>query len=255
MNSAVCKTAIVTGTSRRIGAAVAQRLASEGFRVVVNYTVDADDAESRFTAILQAGGNAIAIHVDVDDAAAMRDVFDRTEVEFGGVDVLVNCAGIMRLSTITRCEDMFLHRHIAIDLKGVFNGMRKASPRLRNAGRIVGCSWRGVALYQPDYGVYGATKAGVEAMTQALADSLRGRNITVNVIAPGPTATDLFVKGRPQQVADRVSKLEPLGRFGQPASIVGVVAYLAGPDGSWVNAQVLSANHGIICAVEQPSEV
>jgi 3-oxoacyl-[acyl-carrier protein] reductase len=239
MNSAVCKTAIVTGTLRRIGAAVAQRLASDGFRVVVNYTAGADDAETRVAAILEAGGSAVAIHADVSDAAAMREVFDRAEVEFGGVDVLVNSAGIMQLSTIARCEDGYLHRHVAINLKGVFNSMHEASTRLRNAGRIVTCSSRVVGLSEPNYNAYAATKAGVDAMTHMLADAFRGRNITVNLIAPGPAATDVFASGRPQQLANRVSKLEPRGRLGPHADIVGVVAFLAGPDGAWVNAQVL----------------
>jgi 3-oxoacyl-[acyl-carrier protein] reductase len=217
MNAALCKTAIITGASRVIGATVAQRLASDGFRVVMNYTGDDDQAEARIAGILKAGGSAIAIPADVSETTATRQKFDRAVAEFGGVDVLVNNAGIMQLSTIAQCGDTFFHRHIAINLKGVFNGMREASKRLRWGGRVISFSSSVVGLYQPTYGIYAATQAGVEAMTHVLADELRGRNITVNLIAPG-----------------------------QPTDIAGVVAFLAGPDGAWVNAQVLRANVGHI---------
>jgi 3-oxoacyl-[acyl-carrier protein] reductase len=240
------RTAIVTGASRGIGAAIAQRLARDGFRVVVNYAGSAAEADSVVTKISQAGGNAIAVQADVSDATAVRRLFDRAETEFGGIDVLVNNAGIMQLSTIAEADDAFFDRHIAINLKGVFNGMREAARRLRKGGRIISFSSSVVGLYQPTYGVYAATKAAVEAMTHVLANEMRGRGITVNVVAPGPTATDLFLKGKPQELVDRITKLAPLERLGQPADIAGVVAFLAGPDGGWVNAQVLRANGGVI---------
>jgi len=103
-----------------------------------------------------------------------------------------------------------------------------------------------VGLYQPTYALYAATKAGVEAMTHILAKELRGRNITVNAIAPGPTATDLFLKGKPQSAIDQLKKLAPLERLGEPDDLARVVSFLAGPDGAWINGQVLRANGGII---------
>jgi 3-oxoacyl-[acyl-carrier protein] reductase len=182
----------------------------------------------------------------VSDPAAVRHMFDSTEKVFGGVDVLVNNAGIMQLSNLADADDAFFDRHIAINLKGVFNGMREAAKRLRSGGRIISFSSSVVGLYQPTYAVYAATKAGVEAMTHVLAKELRGRNITVNAVAPGPTATRLFLDGKPQQVIDHLAKLSPLERLGQPEDIANVVAFLAGPDGAWINGQVLRANGGVI---------
>jgi 3-oxoacyl-[acyl-carrier protein] reductase len=240
------RTAIVTGSSRGIGAAVARRLAKDGFSVVVNYSGNAAEAESVVGDIKQAGGNALSIQADVSDPGAMRRMFDQAAALSGGVDVLVNNAGIMQLAKISDADDGFFDRHIAINLKGVFNGMREAAKRLRSGGRIISFSSSVVGLYQPTYGVYAATKGGVEAMTHVLANELRGRNITVNAVAPGPTATDLFLKGKPKEVIDHLAKLAPLERLGEPRDIAAVVAFLACPDGAWINGQVLRANGGII---------
>jgi 3-oxoacyl-[acyl-carrier protein] reductase len=240
------KTAIVTGASRGIGAAVAQRLAADGFAVVVNFAGKADEANTQVERIRAEGGAATAVQADVSDPDAVHRLFDEAESTFGGVDVLVNNAGIMQLSTIADADDAFFDRHIAINLKGVFNGMREAARRLRSGGRVISFSSSVVGLYQPTYGVYAATKGGVEAMTLVLANEMRGRNITVNVIAPGPTATDLFLKGKPQEVVDRLTRLAPLERLGQPADIAAAVSFLAGPDGAWINGQVLRANGGVI---------
>jgi 3-oxoacyl-[acyl-carrier protein] reductase len=240
------KTAIITGSSRGIGAAVAERLARDGFNVIVNYAGNAAEAESLVAKIKAAGRRALAVQADVSDPAAVRAMFDRAQSEFGGIDVLVNNAGIMQLATLAEADDACFDRHIAINLKGVFNGMREAAKRLRSGGRIISFSSSVVGLYQPTYGVYAATKGGVEALTHVLANEMRGKNITVNVVAPGPTATDLFLKGKPQQVIDHLTKLAPLERLGQPADIANVVAFLAGPDGAWVNGQILRVNGGII---------
>jgi 3-oxoacyl-[acyl-carrier protein] reductase len=221
-------------------------LAKDGFSVVVNYTGNAAEAESVVGDIKQGGGNALSIQADVSDPAAMRRMFDQAAAVSGGVDVLVNNAGIMQLAKISDADDGFFDRHIAINLKGVFNGMREAAKRLRGGGRIISFSSSVVGLYQPTYGVYAATKAGVEAMTHVLANELRGRNITVNAVAPGPTATDLFLKGKPKEVIDHLAKLAPLERLGEPRDIAAVVAFLASPDGGWINGQVLRANGGII---------
>jgi 3-oxoacyl-[acyl-carrier protein] reductase len=240
------KVAIVTGASRGIGAAVAGRLAADGFAVVVNFAGRSEDAEAQVARIRAAGGRATAAQADVSDPQAVRRLFDRAESEFGGVDVLVNNAGIMQLATIADADDAFFDRHVAINIKGVFNGMREAARRLRHGGRIISFSSSVVGLYQPTYGVYAATKGAVEAMTHVLANEMRGKNITVNVVAPGPTATDLFLQGKPPEGVERLTKLAPLERLGQPADIAAVVAFLAGPDGAWVNGQVLRANGGII---------
>jgi 3-oxoacyl-[acyl-carrier protein] reductase len=246
MKNPSSKVAIVTGASRGIGAAISRRLATDGFDVIINYAGSADAAESLAIEIEKAGGRALAVKADVSDPVAVKTMFDTAEREFGGADVLVNNAGIMLLSPIADTTDELFDRQIAINLKGVLNGMREASKRLRNGGRIISFSSSVVGLYQPTYAVYAATKAGVEAMTHVLSKELRGRHITVNAVAPGPTATELFLKGKPQEVIDHISKLAPLERLGQPEDIANAVAFLAGPDGAWVNGQVLRVNGGII---------
>jgi 3-oxoacyl-[acyl-carrier protein] reductase len=240
------KIALVTGASRGIGAAVAQRLAKDGFQVVVNYAGEARLAQELVSKIESAGGKALAVQADVSDAAAVRQLFDTTESRLGGLDVLVNNAGIMLLSSVAETEDESFDRQVAVNLKGVFNTLREASKRLRSGGRIINFSSSVVGLYQPTYAVYAATKAAVEAMTKVLARELRGREITVNAIAPGPTATDLFLKGKPQDAIDKLAKLAPLERLGQPDDIAAAVAFLVGADGAWVNGQTLRANGGII---------
>src|ERR1700754_3971630 len=167
----------------------------------------------------------------------MKTLFDATEQAFGGVDVLVNNAGTMPLSKIADVDDEALDRLVAVNLGGVFRGMREAARRMRDGGRIISFSSSVVGLYQPTYGVYAATKSGVEAMTHILSREMRGKNITVNAVAPGPVATDLFLNGKSQEVIDRLAKIPPLERLGQPGDIAGVVAFLAGPDGGWVNGQ------------------
>ncbi|MBB3213239.1 3-oxoacyl-[acyl-carrier protein] reductase [Herbaspirillum sp. Sphag1AN] len=240
------KVAIVTGSSRGIGAAVARRLAEEGFAVVVNYAGSTAAAQEVVQQITQNGGKALAVQGDVSNPDAVRALFDTTENTFGGVDVLVNNAGIMVTTPLSETDDAAFDQQIAINLKGSFNTMREAAKRLRNGGRIINFSSSVVGMLQPTYGVYAATKAGVEALTSILAKELRGRNITVNAVAPGPTATDLFFNGKPQEVIDRLSKMAPLERLGQPEDIAAVVAFLTQEDGSWINGQVLRANGGII---------
>ena len=246
MTNQTSKVAIVTGASRGIGAAVAERLGQDGFTVVVNYSGDASPAAALARKIEANGGRALTARADVSDAVAVRGMFEAAEAAFGGVDVLVNNAGIMQLSAISDTDDASFSRQIDVNLKGTFNTLREAARRLRDGGRIINFSSSVVGLLQPTYGVYAATKAAVEAMSSVLTKELRGRGITVNAVAPGPTATDLFLKGKPQEVVDRLAKLAPLERLGQPADIANAVAFLAGPDGAWINGQTLRANGGII---------
>ena len=246
MSEQNAKVAIVTGASRGIGAAVAERLGRDGFSVIVNYSGSMEAADALVRKIQDAGGRALAVKADVSDARAVREMFETTVSKFGGVDVLVNNAGIMTQSNIADTDDASFDKQIAINLKGTFNALREGAKRLRNGGRIINFSSSVVGLLQPTYAVYAGTKAAVEAMTSVLAKELRGRNITVNAIAPGPTATDLFLKGKPQAVIDHLTKLAPLERLGEPDDIARAVSFLAGPDGAWINGQVLRANGGII---------
>jgi 3-oxoacyl-[acyl-carrier protein] reductase len=239
------KVAIVTGASRGIGAAVAERLASDGFAVVVNYAASADSAEALVRQIEARGGRALAARADVSEAGAVRHMFDATEKAFGGIDVLVNNAGIMKLAKIAD-SDALLDRQIAVNLKGSFYGMREAARRLRDGGRIVNFSTSVVGTKLETYGVYAATKAAVETMTTILSKELRGRNIAVNAVAPGPVTTELFLGGKSPELVERMAKMSPMERIGTPEDIASVVSFLVGPDGGWVNGQVLRANGGLV---------
>ncbi|MER8487708.1 SDR family oxidoreductase [Mesorhizobium australicum] len=240
------KAAIVTGASKGIGAAIARRLARDGIAVVVNYARGQAEAEALVRAIEADGGKAIAVRADIADPAGIAKLFDAGEKAFGGIDILVNNAGIMKLSPIAQADDAFFDTQVAINLGGVFRGMREGAKRLRDGGRIVNFSSSVVGLYQPGYGVYAATKAAVEAMTHILAKELGARGITVNAVAPGPVETALFTDGKSAAQIEATAKMIPLGRLGQPDDIAGVVSFLAGPDSAWVNGQIIRANGGVI---------
>lgn len=246
MSNTKSKVVIVTGASRGIGAAIAERLGRDGFIVIVNYAGNAALADAVVSKIKASGGIARAAQADVSDPAAVKRMFDAAEDAFGGVDVLVNNAGIMALSPIAKTEDADFDNLVAVNLKGTFNTMREAGKRLRDNGRIINFSTTVVGLKLENYGIYAATKAAVETLTAITAKEMRGRNITVNAIAPGPTATDLFLDGKSEELIARMAKMSPLERLGTPEDIAAVVAFLAGPDGGWVNGQTLRANGGVI---------
>jgi 3-oxoacyl-[acyl-carrier protein] reductase len=241
------KVAIVTGASRGIGAAIAQRLAGDGFAVVVNYAGRATDAQAVVDAIQAAGGRAAAVQADVSVPAQVAALFDQSATLFGGIDVLVNNAGVIQpgLVPLADTDDALLDKLIAVNLKGTFNTLRAASKKLRAGGRIVNFSTSVKALGLPGYSIYAATKAAVETITTIFAKELRGRNITVNAVAPGPTATDLFLTGKTKEQIEHLAKMPPMERLGQPEDIAAVVSFLAGPDGGWVDGQTLRANGGI----------
>jgi len=240
------RVAIITGASRGIGAAVAERLAADGLTVVINYSGDVKSAEALAKKIEAKGGRALTAKADVSDPNAVRGMFDAAEAAFGGVDVLVNNAGIMKLASIADSDDALFDQQIAINLKGSFNAMREAAKRLRDGGRIINFSTSVVGIKLETYGVYAATKAAIETMTAILSKEMRGRNITVNAVAPGPVGTELFLNGKSQELIDRMAKMNPLQRLGTPQDIAATVSFLAGPDGGWINGQVLRANGGMV---------
>jgi 3-oxoacyl-[acyl-carrier protein] reductase len=246
MTEPTSKVAIVTGASRGIGAAIAERLAADGFAVVINYAGDTKSAEAVVRTIEGKGGRALTAKADVSDPIAVRGMFDAAEKAFGSIDVLVNNAGIMKLAKIADSDDALFDQQIAVNLKGSFNTMREAARRLRDGGRIVNFSTSVVGTKLETYSVYAATKSAVETMTAVLSKELRGRRITVNAVAPGPTATDLFLNGKSSELVDRLAKMNPMERLGTPEDIASVVAFLVGPDGGWVNGQVLRANGGMV---------
>ncbi|WP_339689696.1 SDR family oxidoreductase [uncultured Parasphingorhabdus sp.] len=240
------RVAIITGASRGIGASIAHRLASDGMAVVVNYAGSEKAAAELVDEIVNAGGRAISAQADVADPLAVRNLFDTAEAEFGGVDVLVNNAGIMKLAPVAQVDDTDFDEMMAVNLKGTFNGLREAAKRLRDGGRIVNISTSVVGLYLPAYGVYAATKAAVEALTHILAKELGPRSITVNSVAPGPVATELFLEGKDPAMIERLEQMIPLGRLGEVDDIARAVSVLVGPDGGWINGQIVRVNGGVI---------
>jgi 3-oxoacyl-[acyl-carrier protein] reductase len=238
------RVAIVTGGSGGIGSAVAQALAAQRTAVVVHYSGGARRAEETVASIREAGGTAVAHSGDVADETAMAALFDAAEERFGGVDVVVNTAGIMLLAPLAEMDLDDFDRMHRINVRGTFVVSQLAARRLRAGGALINFSTSVTRLQQPAYTAYAATKGAVEAMTLILARELRGRDVTVNAVAPGPTATPLFLDGKSPELIDRLAAVSPLERLGTPEDIAGAVAFLAGPGGRWVNGQVLFANGG-----------
>ncbi|SEL07283.1 3-oxoacyl-[acyl-carrier protein] reductase [Variovorax sp. YR750] len=239
------KVAIVTGASRGIGAAVAQRLARDGFAVAVNYASSPAQAEALVAELQAAGGRAVAVKADVARAGEVRAMFDVVEAQLGKVDVLVNNAGVLKTLPLAEHTDALYDQTFDINVRGTFNTLREAAARLNEGGRIVNFSSTVLALNMPGYAIYNATKAAVESFTHVFAKELRGRNITVNAVAPGPIATALFLEGKTEEQIQNFVKAPPLQRLGQPEDIASVVSFLAGPDAGWVNGQILRANGGL----------
>ena len=238
------KTAIVTGASRGIGSTIARRLARDGFAVAVNYTGSAAQANEVVDAIKAAGGQAMAVQADISKGADVMGLFKKTQDTYGRIDAVVNNAGIMPLSPIAKSDVDTFDKVIATNLRGTFLVLAQAAQHVAEGGRIIAFSSSVLAKSFPAYGPYIASKAGVEGLVRVLANELRGHKITVNAIAPGPVATELFLGDKTEEQIATLTKLAPLERLGQPEDIASVVSFLAGPDGGWINAQVLRANGG-----------
>jgi 3-oxoacyl-[acyl-carrier protein] reductase len=236
---------VVTGGSGGIGGAVARRLAADGTAVVVHYAGSAAKAEAIVESITAAGGTAVAHSGDIAEPAEMAELFDAAEARFGGIDVVVNTAGIMLLAPLAEMELDDFDRMHRVNVRGTFVVSRLAARRLRPGGSLINFSTSVTRLQQPGYGGYAATKGAVEAMTLILARELRGRDVTVNAVAPGPTATPLFIEGKSEELIAKIAAAAPLERLGTPKDIAEAVAFLAGPGGRWVNGQVLFSNGGI----------
>jgi 3-oxoacyl-[acyl-carrier protein] reductase len=243
-DKAMKKVAIVTGASRGIGRTVAGRLAKDGFAVVINYLSNAAEADEVVAEIRESSGNAIAIQADVSNPGDVERLFSETSTKLGSVDVVVHNSGIMPLSPIGKNDFDLFDKVISTNLRGAFLVLAQAAQHIASGGRIIAFSSSVLAKNFPTYGPYIASKAGVEGLMHVLANELRGRGVTVNVVAPGPVATELFLKGKSEAQIAELTKMPPLERLGKPEDIASVVSFLAGPDGGWINGQVLRANGG-----------
>lgn len=238
------RVALVTGGSGGIGRAIVDRFARQGYAVAVHFAGNATRAQDLVDDITQAGGRAISVSGDIADEEAMAAAFESVETEFGGLDVVVNTAGIMLLSPIASLDLADLDRMHRTNIRGTFVVSQLAANRLRPGGALINFSTSVTRTQFPTYGAYVASKAAVEGMTLILARELRGKDITVNAVAPGPTATPLFLTGKDRDAIDNLAKATPLERLGQPEDIAEAVAFLAGP-ARWVNGQILFTNGGL----------
>ena len=237
--------AVVTGGSRGIGREVAAKLAAGGYAVVVGYAGNDAAAREAVRHITEAGGIAIAAKADVADEAAVATLFETADREFGGVDVVVNAAGVMLLGPVAEFSLDDFDRMHRTNVRGAFVVSAEAARRVRDGGSIINFSSSVPKIAQPGYAAYAASKGAVDAMTLILAKEMRGRSVTVNAIAPGPTATALFLEGKDEATIARLSTLNPMERLGEPADIAELVVFLAGP-GRWVNGQIVYANGGMV---------
>src|SRR6267378_877289 len=236
------KVAIVTGASGGIGSSIAKRLARDGFSVVVNYAGKPAPAQAVVAEIKAAGGQGIAVQADVANAEDVQRLFKESMDAFGRPNVVVHCAGIMPLFPIASGDVAAFDKVIATNLRGTFLVFAQAAQHVADRGRILAFSSSVLAKSFPTYGAYIASKAGVEGLVHVLANELRGRNITVNAVAPGQVQTELFLKGK----SDALKKMNPLERLGLPEDMANVVSFLAGPEGGWINSQVLRPNGGFV---------
>lgn len=236
--------AIITGASGGIGGAIAKRLAKDGFSVVVNYAGKPAPAQAIVAEIEAARGKGLAVQADVAIAGDVDRLFKESMAAFGAPQVVVHCAGIMPLFPIAGGDVAAFDKVIATNLRSTFLVFAQSAQHVPDGGRIMAFSSSVLAKSFPGYAAYIAAKAGVEGMVHVLANELRGRNISVNAVAPGPVGTELFLKGKSEALIDELKKMAPLERLGTPEDIANVVSFLAGPEGGWINSQVLRANGG-----------
>lgn len=245
MDTTSNRVALVTGGSGGIGRVTSERLAQDGIAVAVHYAGNEARAYEVVDAVTSAGGRAMAVGGDVADEQEMAEAFDAVEQSFGGVDVVVHTAGQMILGPLTDFDLAALDRMHRTNIRGTFVVNQLAARRVRSGGAIVNFSSSVVKLAMPTYAPYAASKGAVDAVTLILARELRGRDITINAVAPGPTATPLFLDGKDEETVESMSKMAPLERLGTPEDIAETVAFLAGP-ARWVNGQVVYVNGGVI---------
>lgn len=236
------KVVLVTGASRGIGAEVAKTMAAAGAKVIINYAGGKDAAEKVVASIKQHGSDAIALQADVSKAEQVSALFDAAIRHYGKVDVLVNNAGIMITKLIKDSSDEDFARQFDVNVKGTFNTLRAAATQLADKGSIINFSSTTTRMLMPTYGIYVATKGAVEQLTRVFAKEVGARGINVNAILPGPTNTELFTKGKPQELIDRLASLNAFNRLGEPADIAKIVTFLASDEAKWISGQTIGVN-------------
>lgn len=244
MTNQTTKAAIVTGGSRGIGQAIAMRLAADGFAVTIGFAGNQAQADATVAAIAAAGGQALAVKGDIAEPADVAELFAATQRAFGRIDAVVSNAGVMEMAPIREDSLAAFDRMMATNVRGTFLLLAKAAEVLQDGGRIVALSTSVIAKSLPGYGPYIASKSAVEGLVRVLANELRGRNVTVNAVAPGPVGTELFLNGKSSEQVAALANMAPLQRLGEPADIANAVAFLLGADGGWVNGQVVRVNGG-----------
>lgn len=244
MASLTGKVAIVTGASRGIGRAIAERLASDGASVVINYARSADEAQEVVKAIEEKGGLAVAVQANLSQIADIRRLFQETSDRFGKLDILVNNAGVASYKPIAEATEEDFDKTFALNAKGTFFCLQEAARRMANDGRIVNISTGGTAMGSPGGSFYTGSKAAVEQFSKALSKEIGDRGITVNVVSPGFTDTEMLANN--PQFKEMGAKMSPLGRLGQPQDIADVVAFLVSSQGRWITGQNIEAGGGVV---------
>ena len=239
------KVAIVTGSSKGIGAQIAILLAAAGAKTIINYANDDAAANDIVNQIKTAGGEAIAVQADVSDTKQVEAMFDATIDAFGKPDILVNSAGVIICKPIAETTDEDFDRIFSINVKGTFNTLREAASKLNDGGRIVNLSSTTTRMLLPTYGIYCATKGAVDQLTRIFAKEVGTRGITVNAVSPGPTDTELFHEGKADDTVERLASMSPFNRIGEPIDIARVVSFLVSEEAAWVTGQNIGANGGI----------
>ena len=245
MSTLSSKIAVVTGSSKGIGAAIAQKLAKEGAKVIVNYNGNQAAANAVVETIQVNGGEALAVQADVSQKEGVIRLFDKAIAQFGQVDIWVNNAGVMLNAMIKDLTQEQFEKSIDINFKGVFYSLQEAATKLADNGSIINLSSTVTRTIFPTYGVYSATKAAVEQLSRVFAKEIGHRGINVNCVLPGPTATDLFLTGKSEELIAQISSTNAFKRLGTPDEIAQVVTFLASDEARWISGQSIGANGGM----------
>lgn len=238
------KVAIITGSSRGIGAEIARTLAGAGAKVVVNFTANPSAAKAVCAAITEAGGESLAVKADVSDSAQVRMLFDTTIERFKRLDILVNNAGVLLSRQIADISDEEFDRVLNINIKGVFYALREATKRIADGGRVISLSSTVTRLMLPNYGAYAASKGAVEQLTRVFAKEMGERGVTANIVSPGPVNTEMFISGKNKETIERMAAISFQGRIGEPEDIARLVLFLVSQEAGWVTGQNISASGG-----------